>query len=178
MKPTTDSLILLFALGATAAAAQSGASAGVTAGAAKLSDTRSEQALTGIVQLQPRPWLTLSALTALVHVSDEVSGRPVLSNGAGDFPLVVGVATAFRAEWSPSVGAGAAYAIAGPLMLVIDGGHGLTSSSPRWVLSLGLGTAFASTSLVSPASPLGRQQTSFGGGVNRGSGSGKTGGCP
>ena len=70
-------IILLFALGATAAAAQSGASAGVTAGAAKLSDTRSEQALTGIVQLQPRPWLTLSALPALVHVSDEVSGRPV-----------------------------------------------------------------------------------------------------
>src|SRR2546427_2698925 len=105
MKPTTDSLILLFALGATAAAAQSGASAGVTAGAAKLSDTRSEQALTGIVQLQPRPWLTLSALPALVHVSDEVSGRPVSSSGPGDFPLVVGAATAFRAEWSPSVGA-------------------------------------------------------------------------
>ena len=278
MDRTTEILILLCILGSAAAGAQSGASAGVTAGAAKLSDTRSEQALTGIVQLQPRPWLTLSALPALVHVSDEVSGRPVSSSGPGDFPLVVGAATAFRAEWSPSVGAalivtlpvgdaacglgagqaavganvaagisptdrlhvwagasrnlsglatqstlsaprstalrldagydlarrlrasasfaadvgqadstqalsrmigaGAAYTIAGPLMLVIDGGHGLTSSSPRWVLSLGLGTAFASTSLVSPTSPLGRQQTSFGGGVNRGSGSGKTGGCP
>src|SRR5437867_8095435 len=54
MKPTADSLILLFALGVTTAGAQSGASAGVTAGAAKLSDTRSEQALTGVVQLQPR----------------------------------------------------------------------------------------------------------------------------
>ena len=278
MKPTTDSLILLLALGARAAAAQSGASAGVTAGAAKLTDTRSEQALTGIVQLQPRQWLTLSAMPALVHVSDQVSGRAVTSSGPGDLPLVAGAATALRAAGSPSVGAalivtlpvgnaacglgageaavganvaagvsptdrlhvwagasrnvsglatqstlsaprstalrvdagydvgrrwrasasfaadvgqadstqalsrmigaGATYAIAGPLMLVIDASHGLTSSSPRWVLSLGVGTAFASTSLVSPTSPLQRQQTSFAGGVNRSAGSGKTGGCP
>jgi len=278
MKPTADFLILLFALGAAPAAAQSGASAGVTAGAAKLSDTRSEQALTGILQLQPRPWLTLSAIPVLVHVSDQVSGRAVSSSGPGDLPLVAGAATAFRAAWSPSVGAalivtlpigdaacglgagetavganvaagvsptdrlhvwagasrnvsglatqstlsaprstalrvdagydvarrwrasasfaadvgqadstqalsrmiggGAAYAIAGPLVLVIDASHGLTSSSPRWVVSLGVGTAFASTSLVSPTSPLQRQQTSFTGGVNRGAGSGKTGGCP
>ena len=46
MKPTADSLILLFTLGVTTASAQSEVSAGVTAGAAKLSDTRSEQALT------------------------------------------------------------------------------------------------------------------------------------
>jgi len=277
MDRTTDVLILLCVLGSAAAGAQSGASAGVTAGAAKLSATRSEQALTGIVQLQPRPWLTLSALPALVHVSDQVSGRTVTSSGPGDLPLVAGAATALRAAWSPSVGAalivtlpvgdaacglgagetavganvaaglsptdrlhvwagasrnvsglatqstlsaprstalrvdagydvgrrwrasasfaadlgqadstqalsrmigaGAAYAIAGPLMFVIDGGHGLTSSSPRWVLSLGVGTAFASTSLVSPTSPLERQQTNFAGGVNRGAGSGKTGGC-
>src|SRR2546427_10805301 len=101
MKPTTDSLILLFALGATAAAAQSGASAGVTAGAAKLSDTRSEQALTGIVHLQPPPWLTLSAPPALVHVSDEVSGRPVSSSGPADLPLGRGGATAVRGEGVP-----------------------------------------------------------------------------
>ena len=278
MKPTADSLILLFTLGVTTASAQSEVSAGVTAGAAKLSDTRSEQALTGIVQLQPRRWLTLSALPALVHASDHVSGRAVSSSGPGDLPLVAGAATAFPAAWAPSVGAalivtlpvgdaacglgagetavganvaaglsptdrlhvwagasrnvsglatqstlsaprstalrvdagydvgrrwrasasfaadvgqadstqalsrmigaGATYAIAGPLMLVIDASHGLTSSSPRWVLSLGVGTAFASTSLVSPTSPLQRQQTSFASGVNRSAGSGKTGGCP
>src|SRR3989449_8051654 len=105
MDRTTDFLILLFTLGVTAAGAQSGASAGVTAGAAKLSETRSEQALTGVVQLQPRPWLTLSAIPSLVHVSDEVSGRAVSSSGPGDLPLVVGAATASRAAWSPSVGA-------------------------------------------------------------------------
>src|SRR2546425_5521010 len=105
MDRTTEILILLCILGSAAASAQSGASAGVTAGAAKLSDTRSEQALTGILQLQPRPWLTLSAIPSLVHVSDEVSGRAVSSSGPGDLPLVAGAATAFRAAWSPSVGA-------------------------------------------------------------------------
>src|SRR2546430_14446552 len=102
MKPTADSLILLFTLGVTTAGAQSGASAGVTAGAAKLSATRSEQALTGIVQLQPRPWLTLSALPPLVHVSDQVSGRAVSSSGPRGLPLVAGAATALRAAGSPS----------------------------------------------------------------------------
>src|SRR2546428_6120363 len=105
MDRTTDVLILLCILGSAAAGAQSRASAGVTAGAAKLTDTRSEQALTGIVQLQPRRWLTLSALPALVHVSDQVSGRPVSSSGPGDLPLVAGAATALRAAGSPSVGA-------------------------------------------------------------------------
>src|SRR3989449_4578251 len=105
MDRTTEILILLCILGSAAASAQSGASAGVTAGAAKLSDTRSEQALTGIVQLQPRPWLTLSAMPALVHVADQVSGRAVTSSGPGDLPLVAGAATALRAAGSPSVGA-------------------------------------------------------------------------
>src|SRR2546429_5628581 len=100
MDRTTDVLILLYILGSAAASAQSGASAGVTAGAAKLSDTRSEQALTGILQLQPPPWLTLSALPAPVHGSDEGGGRPVSSSRPGDFPPVVGAATAVPAEWS------------------------------------------------------------------------------
>src|SRR5437870_9623435 len=103
MDRTTEILILLCILGSAAASAQSGASAGVTAGAAKLSATRSEQALTGIVQLQPRPWLTLSAMPALVHVSDQVSGRAVTSSGPGDLPLVAGAATALREVGSPSV---------------------------------------------------------------------------
>src|SRR5437879_8949061 len=105
MDRTIDVLILLCIPGSAAAGAQSGASAGVTAGAAKLSATRSEQALTGIVQLQPRPWLTLSAMPALVHVSDQVSGRAVTSSGPGGLPLGAGGGTAVRAAGSPSVGA-------------------------------------------------------------------------
>ena len=42
---------------------------GLTAGAAKLSDTRTERALTAVLQFQTG-WLTLSALPAVAHVSD------------------------------------------------------------------------------------------------------------
>src|SRR2546428_9190932 len=107
MDRSTDVLILLCILGSAAAGAQSGVSAGVTAGAAKLTDTRSEQALTGIVQLQPRRWLTLSALPALVHVSGEGSGRALTSSGPGDLPLVAPAATALPGAGAPGAGAGA-----------------------------------------------------------------------
>jgi hypothetical protein len=51
---------------------------------------------------------------------------------------------------------GVAYTVSGPLTLTIDGGRGLTSASPRWLLSIGLGTAFAGVSPVGAASPLQR----------------------
>ena len=73
------------------------------------------------------------------------------------------------------IGAGAVYQIAGPLALTLDASHGLTTASPRWVVSIGLGTAFVGTSPVSPSSPLRRLKDSFTGGVNRGHGTGKTG---
>ncbi len=273
---TGGSLLLIFALGAAPASAQLATSAGVTAGTARLTDTRSEQALSGILQFKPQLWLTLSAIPSFVRLSDRVSGRAVSSSGLGDLPLVAGAAQTLRTPWSPSlgaalivtlpvgdaarglgtgetavgadvgaglspidrlhlsagasrnlsglaaqstlsaphatalrveggydvsrrwtasvslgadvgqvdstqalsrmIGAGVAYAIAGPLTVTIDGSHGLTAASPRWVLSVGLGTAFAGTSPVSPTSPLRRLRTGFVGGVNRGSGFGKIGG--
>src|SRR5437879_3643723 len=185
MDRTTEILILLCILGSAAASAQPGASAGVTAAGAGAA---------GFAVLPPsdrlRLWAgasrNLSGLATRSTLSAPRSTTLRLDAGydlarrlraSASFAADVGQADSTQAL-SRMIGAGAAYTIAGPLMLVIDGGHGLTSSSPRWVLSLGLGTAFASTSLVSPTSPLGRQQSSFGGGVNRGSGSGKTGGCP
>ena len=74
-----------------------------------------------------------------------------------------------------TAGAGASYAIAGPLVLTMDVGHGLTGASPRWVLSIGIGTAFSRISPVAPTSSLRRLKDSFGGGVSRGGGSGKVG---
>lgn len=76
-----------------------------------------------------------------------------------------------------TVGAGASYAVAGPLALTMDVGHGLTSASPKWVLSIGIGTAFSGISPVAPTSSLRRLKDSFGGGVSRGGGSGKVGAC-
>jgi len=76
-----------------------------------------------------------------------------------------------------TIGAGVTYAVAGPLELTVDMGHGLTSASPQWVVSVGIGTAFSGASPVAPTSSLRRLKTSVSGGVSRGGGSGKVGGC-
>ena len=78
---------------------------------------------------------------------------------------------------SRAVGAGATYAISSLLHLTIDGIHGLTDGAPRWALAIGIGTASAGVSPVSPASPLRRLSSTFVGSANRGSGAGKIGGC-
>src|SRR5690242_3077636 len=249
------------------------ASYGVSAGAARLSDTRTERAVTGVLQYQACGWLTFSALPSYVHVAD----GGLTSTGLGDLPLVAGAAHTFTNSWSPTVGAalvatlptgdatrglgtgqtswgldagvsvapsaalrvsasgshgmsglgtqsalsasqatalrfeaalavsqrwvlggslggdvghadsgqalartvgaGASYAVAGPLALTFDVGHGLNGTSPQWVLSIGIGTAFSGISPVAPTSSLRRLKDSFGGGVSRGGGSGKVGGC-
>jgi outer membrane putative beta-barrel porin/alpha-amylase len=270
--------VLLSLAAAVAAAPGSGQSplgAGVTAGAVKLTDQRSEQALTGIVDYQATPWLLFTVSPAFLHVSDQVSGSPVSSNGPGDLPLsaaashafaspgspvvaaaltlvlplgdatcglgsgttAVGVdvgagaspssrlhlsgdasrsvtglsaqstlsaphATSLRAEagydvsprWRTSVslgadvgqadstqglsrvlGAGASHALGGRMAVTLDGSVGLTAASPKWALSLGLGTVFAGTSPVSLSAPLRRLGSAFVGGVSRGGGAGKVG---
>ncbi len=266
---------VLAALGAASLVAQTPVTGGLTAGAAKLTDLRSEQALTGVLQLQASSWLTLSAMPSVVHVSDSVGGRSVSSSGAADLPLSadasytfpgpaspvvaaaltvvlatgnascglgsgetsvdldVGVeasagsqlhlsadasrsvgglsaqsilsaphATSLRAEagydvspvWTADVslgidvgqsdssqalsrvvGAGVIRHLAGALALTVDGSAGLTSTSPKWVVSVGLGTAFGGTSPVGLTAPLRRLKSTFAGGVNRGNGSGKIG---
>lgn len=60
------------------------------------------------------------------------------------------------------IGAGVRRALGSGLMITLDGSHGLTSAAPRWVLSLGLGTAFTSGSPVTPTTPLRRLNTTFG----------------
>lgn len=262
-------------LGATSLAAQTSLAAGVTAGSAKLSDQRSEQAVSGVLQVQTTPWLSLSAVPSFVHVSDMVSGRAVSSNGIGDLPLSAAAMHTFPGPHSPTiaaaltvmlptgnascglgngvtsegldiglgaspnpklhlsadasrsishvssqstlsapratslllgggyevspgwradlslgidvgesdstqalsrvVGGGVSHRLGGSVALTLDGSVGLTSGSPKWVLSLGLGSVFASTSPVGLNAPLRRLKSGFTGGVNRQSGSGKIG---
>jgi len=71
----------------------------------KLTPQRSEQALTGILQLQARSWLSFSATPSFVHVSDVVSNKPVSSNGSGDLPLSADAFHAFSTPGSPVVAA-------------------------------------------------------------------------
>jgi hypothetical protein len=59
---------------------------------------------------------------------------------------------------------------------VLDASHALTSGSPPWALSIGIGTAFAGTNPVSPNSPLRILKKAFHGGAGRGSGRGRIGG--
>jgi len=59
------------------------------------------------------------------------------------------------------IGVGVRHSLAGPLMVTVDGSHGLTATSPQWVLSVGLGTAFAGSSPVTPTTPLRRIKSTF-----------------
>lgn len=69
-----------------------------------------------------------------------------------------------------SIAGGLAYALAGPLTLTVDAGHGLTTGAPRWSVEVGLGTAFAGLSPISATSPLRRMKKSFGAAAASGSG--------
>jgi len=128
-------LTLLVLLGTAPLGAQAPA-VGVTAGAVKLTARRSEQALTGVLQLQARPWLSLSATPSFVHVSDIVNGKSVSSNGAGDLPLSVDAFHAFATPGSPVVAA--------DLMLVLPTGKaacGLGSGQTSVGLDVGAGVS-------------------------------------
>jgi hypothetical protein len=267
-------LVLIPWLGASSLAAQTSLAGGVTAGSAKLSDQRSERALSGVLQLQTTPWLSLSVVPSYVHVSDIVGGSAVSSSGLGDLPFSAAATRTFPPAGAPTIAAaltvvlptgnaacglgngvtsegldigfgaspnaklhvsadasrslshassqstlsapratslllGGGYDVApswradlslgidvgqvdstqalsrvvgggvshrvGSMALTLDGSVGLTSGSPKWVLSIGLGSVFAGTSPVGLSAPLRRLKSSFTGGVSRGSGRGKIG---
>jgi len=263
--------------GTVRSAAQTPVGAGLTVGAARLSDKRSERVMTGVLQIRPAPWLTVSVIPSVVRVANDTSGTSASSGGLGDLPLVAGAAVTLPARWSPTIGgalimslptgdaacglgsgqttfgidagvgiaptanlrfsadasrnlsglagqssltpsqatavrleaaadvaprwtiglsvgadvgsgdstqaltriagAGITHAIAGALAVTVDASHGLTTASPRWVVSVGLGTVFSGISPVAPTSPLRRLQRSFGGAAGRSRGSGKVGAC-
>lgn len=85
--------------------AQSTVDAGVTTGLARFGDMRSEEVLTGILQVHPQPWLSLSAIPSVVRVSDTVAGQTVSQSGLGDLPLVLSADRSLPGAWSPVVGA-------------------------------------------------------------------------
>src|SRR2546425_967659 len=92
-------------LGAAALAAQSSVSAGVTVGSAKLTDQRSERAVSGVLQLQPTPWLSLSVIPSYLHVTDSVNGRAASSSGIGDLPFSAAAPHAFPSAGAPTTAA-------------------------------------------------------------------------
>ena len=262
-------------LGAASLAAQTSVATGVTAGSAKLTAQRSEQALSGVLQWQATPWLSLATVPSFVHVNDVVNGRTESSNGFADLPLSAAAVHGFPAGGAPTiaaaltlvlptgnaacglgsgtmsegldiglgaspnpklhlsadasrsissvssqstlsapratslllgggydvaptwradlslgidvgrvdstqalsrvVGGGVSHRLGQSVALTLDGSVGLTAGSPKWVLSLGLGSVFSGTSPVGLSAPLRRLKTGFTGGVNRQGGTGKIG---
>src|SRR5258706_9311598 len=115
------------------------ASYGVTLGAAKLSDTRRERALTAVLQFQSG-WLTLSALPSYVHVTDGA----LSSSGLGDLPLVAGAAHTVAGGWSPTFGAA--------LVATLPTGDatcGLGTGQTSWGVDAGVAVAPSSALRVS-----------------------------
>lgn len=267
MRNPTFHLVLASLVCVTSLAAQASPAVGVTVATAKLSDSRSEQALSGIVQLQPRPWLSFAALPSFVRVTDVVSGSTATTSGIGDLPLSTAVAHGFPgpaapvvaaaltvvlptgnaacglgngqtsagfdlgfaaspdAAWhvsmdasrsishassqstlsapratslllgaghdltpqwradgslaidvgsadstqalSRTLGGGLTRRLGHALALTLDASAGLTAGSPKWVVSLGFGTAFAGPSPVALSAPLKRLRSTFAGGVGR-----------
>src|SRR6266705_897208 len=136
MRSAAAFLSVLAALGAASVAAQSPLTAGATAGAVKLTDQRSEQAVTGVVQYQASPWLSLSAMPSVVHVSDVVSGRSVSSSGAGDLPVSAAALHAFASPGSAVIAAALTF-----VLPVGNAACGLGSGNTSLGLDVGAGVS-------------------------------------
>ena len=103
-------------------------------------------------------------------------GYDVSSSWRADLSLGIDVGQSDSTQaLSRVVGGGVSHRVGGSMALTLDGSVGLTSGSPKWVLSIGLGSAFAGTSPVGLSAPLRRLKSGFTGGVNRSGGSGKIG---
>lgn len=122
----------------------------------------------GAASLLDPPHATALSFEASYEFSPRVSGS--FSFG-GDFGTPDSGETLPRA-----IGGGTTIHIRGPIALALSGSHGLTSGSPKWALSIGIGTAFAGTDPVGLNSPLHQLKHALNGSVNRGNGKGGVGG--
>lgn len=264
--------ITLFVLPATLVAQAGG---GLSVGTVKLANGATQRDINGIVGLQPREWLTITATVSAVHIATTYAGAPVTSDGFGDLPISVGAAHAFAGprevelgttldlvlptgdasaglgtgsfamsggvgagmspasrlrlavaasrlltgdagtsalsptratslavegalaltpRWSGSlslaadvgpadsaqgldrsVGMGARYQLHGPVDLTFDASHGLSPSSPRWALVIGIGTTLGGNNPAGGELSSRRIAHGLSAGVGRGQGSGKVG---
>lgn len=96
--------------------------------------------------------LSLGKTTATLGVTSEM-GRP--DSGA---------------VLSRSIAGGLAFTLVGPLTLTTDASHGISGSAPEWTFSVGLGSAFAGISPLSPTSALKRLKQTLGAKVSSSSG--------
>lgn len=137
----------------------------------------------------PRLHLSADASRSVSHASSQSTlsapratsllvggGYDITPSWRADASLGIDVGSADTSQaLSRVVGGGVTHRLGTTLALTVDGSAGLSSGSPKWVVSVGIGTALASTSPVALSAPLKRLRSDFTGGVNRASGSGKIG---
>ncbi|OLC08304.1 MAG: hypothetical protein AUH42_01790 [Gemmatimonadetes bacterium 13_1_40CM_70_11] len=119
-----------------------------------------------------------SALTAPRATSLSMDASVDLAEGwtaslsmSGDFGQVDSTQALSR-----DLGFGTSHTLGKRLAVTLDGSAGLTTGSPKWALSLGIGTAYSGVSPVGPNAAFRRLKKTFVGSVSRGSGHGKIGG--
>jgi hypothetical protein len=121
---------------------------------------------------------TQSLLNAPQATSLSVEASADLAKGwsasvsfSGDFGTVDSTQALSR-----DLGFGASHALGKRLTMVLDGSAGLTAGSPKWAVSLGIGTAYSGVSAVGAEAPFRRLRKTFVGSVGRGQGNGHVGG--
>lgn len=82
-----------------------GVTAGATVGSVKLGSGATQVAGTGIIQVAPSSWLTLTASPSYSHLSQTIGGTSYTSTGLGDLPISAAANTSLPGRLSPELGA-------------------------------------------------------------------------
>lgn len=146
-------LAALFLLPAPLAAQAGG---GISVGTVKLANGATQRDLNGIVGIQPKEWLTITATVSAVHIATTYAGTPVTSDGLGDLPISVGATRALPGPRDAELGA--------TLDLVLPTGDataGLGTGS--FTMSGGVGAAVNPTTRLRVAVAASRLLTGEGG---------------
>lgn len=171
MQPSALLAFLSAVLASAAPAAAQGpprattVTAGLTAGAMRFKGGLTEDVLTGILQVQPKPWLTLGVAPTAARVAPPDS---TAYSGLGDLPVSVGLTKQFPGAASPALGA--AFEVILPTGTTTGG---IGSRDVGWAADVGAGFAprtgsylffNAGQSLTTPRSGIARsvRSTSLG----------------
>ena len=107
--------------------------AGITAGAMRFKGGLTEDVMTGVLQVQPHPWLTLGVAPTAARIAPPDS---TAYSGFGDLPVSLGLTKQFPGGASPAVGA--AVEVTLPTGTTTGG---IGSRDPGWVADVGAGFA-------------------------------------
>ena len=146
-------VVALSLIGTARGEAQTPVGAGVTVGVAQLSAARTEQVVTGVLQLRPRPWLALSLVAGATAtlpapwtptlagalIVSLPTGNAACGFGSGETTLGIDAGVGVAPTASLRFSADASRALSGltaPSFLRLEGAADV---APRWTLGVGVG---------------------------------------